>query len=112
MTKDENKIDAIDSITFGLSRAAEWRDRMAIRHPSDSRNLRGADCLRKLAAEVSQLTDEDWKLLQPYYGWASEPFREAVSTAARAVAFKHKIKDIPSFVKHLLDVLSQPSVAA
>jgi hypothetical protein len=112
MTENENKIDCIDSLIFGLNRTAEWRKKMAVRHPSDNRNTRANSYLLKLANEASQLNDEDWRLLQSHYGWASERFREAVSQTARLVAFQHKIKDLQSFVAHLIDVLSQTGVAA
>ncbi len=31
MIEDENKIDCIDSLVFGLNRTAEWRKKMAER---------------------------------------------------------------------------------
>jgi hypothetical protein len=90
MFQNENKINCIDSLIFEFNRTGGWRDKMAIRHPSDPRNLRAAQRLKQLAIQAGQLDDEDWKLLQPFYGWASEPFREAVSTAARGVGFQKK----------------------
>jgi hypothetical protein len=68
--------------------------------------------LLKLANEASELCDSDWGRLQPHYGWASKRFREAISDTGRLVGFQHKITNLKSFVDHLLDVLSQPSVAA
>jgi hypothetical protein len=84
---------------------------MAAKHPSDQRNTKAAACLLNLANEASQLSESQWSQLQPHFGWASERWREAISQTARAVGFQHKIKDLPSFVKHLLDVLSQPITA-
>jgi hypothetical protein len=111
MTENENKIDCIDSLIFGLNRTAEWRKKMAVRHPSDNRNTRANSFLLKLANEAGQLSDEDWRLIQPHYGWASERFREAVSHTARLVGFQHRITGLHSFVTHLLEVLSQPLAA-
>jgi hypothetical protein len=111
MFENENKIDCIDSLVFGLNRARDWRRNTAAKYPSDGRNIRAADCLSKLATEASQLSDDAWSQLQPHYGWASERFREAISQTARLVGFKHKIKDVPSFVKHLLEVLSEQHVS-
>ncbi len=111
MFENENKTDCIDSLIFGISRTGDWRRTLANRFPTDLRNLRAADCLATLTTEASQLSDKDWSKLQPHFGWANERWREAISQTARLVGFKFKIKDLPSFVKHLLDVLSQ-SVAA
>jgi hypothetical protein len=85
---------------------------MAVRHPSDPRNARGQECLAALATDAAELSDSDWLRLQPFAGWASESFREAISLAARQVGFTKKIKDFPSFVEHLLDVLSQPATVS
>jgi hypothetical protein len=108
----EEKEDCLDSLIFGLNRTAEWRKKMAAKYPLDPRNVRAADCLSQLASEAKELSDRDWLQLQPHSGWANERFREAISDAARAVGFVHKVKDLSSFVKHLLEVLSQPSIAA
>jgi hypothetical protein len=111
MFENENKIDCIDSLIFGISRTGDWRRSTAFKYPTDLRNARAADCLAKLAAEASQLTDEEWSQLQPHFGWTSDSWREGISKTARLVGFKHKIKDLPTFVQYLLDVLSQPVAA-
>jgi hypothetical protein len=111
MFENENKIDCIDSLIFGLSRTRDWRRSTAAKYPSDPRNIRAVECLSSLANESSQLSEADWLRLQKHFGWASESWREAVSQTARLVGFKHKIKDLPSFVEHLLEVLSQPVAA-
>lgn len=108
---ENEKIDCVDSLIFGLNRTAQWRKKKAVQFPPDPRNARAADCLLKLATDASELSDGAWSQLQPHCGWANERWREAISQAARQVGFAHKIKDLSSFVKHLLDVLSQPSVA-
>lgn len=108
IVENENKIDCIDSLIFGISRTGDWRRSTACKFPTDFRNIRAAECLAKLATEASQLNESEWLLLQPHFGWASESWREAVSQTARLVGFRHKIKDLPSFVTHLLDVLTQP----
>jgi hypothetical protein len=99
------KVDVIDSLTIGLNRTALWRQKMATKYPTDPRNGRAAECLGKLAADSKELTDEDFALLKPHCNWASEPWREAISEAARMVGFQHKIKDMPSFVKTLVGAL-------
>jgi hypothetical protein len=113
MNLENEKVDCIDALTFGLTRTRDWRQKMATKYPNDPRNIRAADCLTKLAAEAPALIDQDWLLLRPYAGWASEQFREGISEASRSVGFKKKITDIHSYVLHLLDVLSlSQSIAA
>ena len=73
MIEDENTIDCIDSLVFGLNRTAEWRKKMAIRYPSDPRNARAAECLSRLAIEAAGLCDDAWLKMQPHYGgWAKQ----------------------------------------
>jgi hypothetical protein len=107
MTFEIEKTDCIDALDFGLNRTAAWRQRMALKHPLDQRNARAVDLLAKLANETPALSNEDWLRLRPHSGWANERFREAISDAARAVGFQHKIKDLPDFVSHLVRVLSE-----
>jgi hypothetical protein len=105
------KSDCSDSLIFGLNHTGNWRKKIAVRHSSDPRNARAGECLLKLATEAAELSDADWLRLQPYFGWANERFREAISVVARQVGFQYKIKDLSSFVNSLLDVLSQPVAA-
>jgi hypothetical protein len=102
---ENEKIDCIDSLTIGLNRTAHWRQKMAAKYPSDPRNDRAAECLSALATKATELSDEAWEQLKPHTDWASEPWREAISKAARMVGFQQKIKDLPSFVKTLMGVL-------
>lgn len=113
MNIENEKVDCIDALIFGLNRTRDWRQKIASKYSGDPRNARAADCLSKLADEATMLTDEDWLLLKPSAGWASETFRNAITEAARAVGFRNKIMNLPSYVQHLLYVLSQSqSVAA
>jgi hypothetical protein len=58
MIEDENKIDCIDPLVFGLNRRAEWRKKIAIHYPSDPRNARAAEWLSRLAIEAAGLSDD------------------------------------------------------
>ena len=102
---ENEKIDCVDSLIFGLNRTAVWRKKTSAQYPSDPRNGRAAECLAELATDASELSDDAWSQLKPHCGWASESWREAISQTARLVGFKHKIKDLPSFVKTLMGVL-------
>jgi hypothetical protein len=102
---ETEKVDVIDSLILGLNRTALWRKKMAAKYVTDPRNARAAECLAALATKATELTDEDFALLKPRCGWASESWRESISQAGRMVGFQHRIKDLPSFVKCLMDVL-------
>jgi hypothetical protein len=102
---ENEKVDCIDSLIFGLNRTGQWRQKMAVKYPSDPRNGRAAESLAELASVANKLSDDAWSQLQPHCGWASEPWREAVSKTARLVGFQHKVKDLPSFVTTLIGAL-------
>jgi hypothetical protein len=108
----EDKPDCIDSLKFGCFHTGSWRGKKAVLHPSDPRNSRAAQLLAKLASEADQLSDKDFFRLQPYYGFTSECWREAISKTCRYVGFKYKIKDLPTFVDSLIEVLNEPVVAS
>jgi hypothetical protein len=107
MIIENEKTDCIDAIAYGLNRTREWRRKMAIKFPTDPRNVRAEDCLSKLAADAASLTDDDWQRLKPHAGWASETFRDGITQAARSVGFQNKITNLNSYIERLLDVLSQ-----
>ena len=50
---ENEKIDCIDSLNFGLNRTALWRQKLAAKYPSDPRNSRAAECLAELAAATT-----------------------------------------------------------
>jgi hypothetical protein len=110
---NDNKNDCVESITHELRGKANWRKATAVRFPDDHpRNIRAADALDKLADDFSNLTDEQWQLLKPYYGgWHSETWRAGLSLVAKQVGFLHRARDLDSFISILIRQLSQ-SVAA
>ena len=65
MIEDENKIDCIDSLVFGLNRTAEWRKKMAIRYPSDPRNARAAESIFRALSMRSTLAVSAPRYLSP-----------------------------------------------
>ena len=109
---ENEKVDCIDALVFGLNRTSLWRQKMAAQYPADPRNARAVECLSKLSTDARALTDEDWSKLQPHSGWANERWREAISQAARGVGFQHKIKELPAFVTSLVAILWQSEVTA
>lgn len=106
------KEDCIDSITKTLERTAAWRKSTSIRFPDDPRNTRAVERLNQLAADAFNLTDEQWSDLQPWYGWASEEWRNGLNQTARQVGFFHRAGDLAFFVKALLQNLSLTSSIA
>jgi hypothetical protein len=108
-----DKQDCIASIAEALNRTSVWRKSLVAKFADDPRNVLAAATLDKLAINISQLTDEQWFELKPYFGgWAAESWRKGLSKAARQVGFHHKARDVKAFVKSLIFVMSLPSVAA
>jgi hypothetical protein len=114
MITEIEKTNCAESIAFGLNRAEKWRRKTDVRYPGDPRNLRAAATLAKLATESVQLTDAEWDQLRPYYSYCGVDarWREALAQAARQIGFYQHINSFPYFVKSLVEVLSQSSIAA
>ena len=102
---ENEKLECIESIKFGINRCAIWREKIGAQYPLDTRNGRAADCLAQLATSPAELSDDAWSRLQPYFDWGSEPWREAISQTARLAEFKQKITSLPAFVTALIEVL-------
>ena len=69
---ENERIDCIDSLIFGLNRTAIWRKKMAAQYPSDPRNGRAAECLAGLATDATELSDVAWLRLKPHCGGGVE----------------------------------------
>jgi len=107
-----DKQDCIDSIAKALERTSAWRKAIAVNFPDDTRNIRAAETLDKLAIEANDLSDDQWAALNPHFGgWASEKWRSGLSQAARLVGFRHRAKDLSIFTKVLVEQLSQSNPA-
>jgi hypothetical protein len=106
MTNDKQA--CIDSISRVLERTAVWRKAIAVNFPDDSRNMRAAATLEKLAVDVANLTDEQWSALERYFsnGWNSEKWRSGLSQVARSVGFHNRATDFNFFAKVLVHQLS------
>lgn len=107
--QNEEQGNCAQSISYGLNRTADWRDKVFTRY-HDQRNVWASNALRKLAADAPGLTTESWEKLEPYFEWGSERFREAVSQTARQVGFQHKSRSFPFFIKNLAYVLQMEKV--
>jgi hypothetical protein len=109
MKMNYDKQDCIDSITRALEGAATWRKNTAVRFSDDSRNIRAAETLERLAANAANLTDENWQELSPHFS-SSDAWRKGLSQTSRQVGFWHRAKNLDAFVNVLAHNLS--SVAA
>lgn len=110
---NNDKEECIESISKTLERAAAWRRSLTVRWPGDPRNVRASTWLDQLAADVVNLTDEQFATLQPHYNWASTIWRDTLNQTARQVGFHHRSDDLDYFIKALAQNLSvSKSVAA
>ena len=86
-----------------------WRKAMTIRWPDDPRNVRASKLLDQLALDAADLTDTQWAMLQPYYGWTSETWRNCLNETGRQIGFFHRADNLSHFVKALVQNLSLSS---
>ena len=80
---ENEKVDCIDALAFGLTRTRAWREKMASRYPADKRNALAVQSLTRSVTNAA-LSDSDWLRLKPNSGWASESWRQSVCDTARA----------------------------
>src|SRR5216684_6771539 len=104
--------DCTESLFTALTKTSEWRKKLAVQYPADSRNFKAAKKLAELAEETPTLSDEYWKLLKPYFNSNPVRWREALSKATRQVSFVHQKTSFPFFVRELIKFLSESSIAA
>ncbi|WFT94385.1 hypothetical protein QA633_40055 [Bradyrhizobium barranii] len=113
MKMNNDKQESIESISKTLERTSAWRKSLTVRWPDDPRNARASTRLDQLAADVANLTDDQWTALQPYFNWASENWRDSLSQAARQVGFHNRSGDLDYFIRSLVQNLSvSKSIAA
>ena len=106
------KQDCIESLTGRLKSTSAWRKATSARFPDDTRNVKAAKTLDRLAAEAINLTDAQFLELSPYFGWASEAWRNGLNQTSRQIGFFHRAGDLDVFVKILIQNLSASCVAA
>jgi hypothetical protein len=107
-----DKQDCIESIVRVLERTSEWRKVTSARFPEDTRNAKSVKILDRLAVEAINLTDAQWLELSPYFGWASQTWRNSLNQTSRQIGFFHRAGDLDVFVKILIQNLSASCVAA
>ncbi len=107
---EKEKSDCIESLSAGLTKASRWRRKLVDQY-TDPRNSYAAEKLAQLAEETPSLSDEYFELLKPYFNSSPTRWREALSQATRLVGFVHKKTSFTFFVRNLIGLLSQPSVA-
>jgi hypothetical protein len=106
-----SKQNCITDLSASVKRTAVWRRGLQAKYPNDPRNGRAGDTLEKLTNEVSDLTDQQWSQLKPFYSWESGTWADAVSETSRQVEFRG-VNTLSDFVNRLVPILSQSSVAA
>src|ERR1700687_3431820 len=95
----------IENLSGSLARTASGRRSLQAKY-NDPRSGRAAETLDRLASEASNLTDEAWAELMPFYNWASFEWSDSVSQASRQVEFRN-VNSFPAFTKALVGILEQ-----
>jgi hypothetical protein len=106
-----DKQSCADNICANLNQSSIWRRGLQAKYPNDPRNGKAAAILDTLADETNDLTDEAWQQLKPYYRWDSTVWADALSLASRHVAFKSRLRSLPSFVNHFVGILAEQHAA-
>jgi hypothetical protein len=101
------KSDCEDFIAHRIKLTENWRVKMMDEY-TDPRIAFAAKCLAKLGTEVAGLSDSDYLQLKPWFEAGGPHWLAAISKATRAVGFRHRIRDLPSFVAYLLEDLNEP----
>jgi hypothetical protein len=99
------KQDCLDSLAKALLRTRDWRLGMRSKYPDDPRLVKSAKTLEKLAGETSELSDEAFLAISPYFNWSSAHWTNAVSLAARRVEYHHDVRTFSAFVNTLIAIL-------
>jgi hypothetical protein len=107
-----DKQDCIESLTSALKSTSAWRKVTSARFPDDTRNVKAAKILDRLAVDAINLTDTQWLALSAYFGWASQTWRNGLNQTSRQIGFCHRASDLDIFVKILIQNLSASCVAA
>jgi hypothetical protein len=110
MIISNNKQNCIYDLSNSIQRSEKWRRQLEVKY-HDPRNGRAAERLNQLAAEISDLTDDQYSELKPFYSWSSPTWSEAVSATSRLVEFRN-VRTLSEFLSSLVGILSQSGVAA
>jgi len=95
-----------------LDRNAQWRDRVAERHPDDERNKFCAACLRRAAAHVRALPIDDPRLIRLAALDVDVRCSREFGYRAGRYRFDHSDRRTDDeFVSELLDVLDAEAAA-
>jgi hypothetical protein len=102
MAFEYQRQECVDLIAYKLLKSSDWRTVQAVRFPGDERNVRAAERLAELAATATELPDEVWEGLKPYYHWSNEKFGEVISATNRNVVFRNNTPDFFTYTHNLL----------
>jgi hypothetical protein len=99
------KNDFLDFLRINLAKSANWRRLQALRWPDDARNERAAQRLFLLASQATDINDDAWDHVGPYFDPNDRRWHEAVSSASRDVGFRTSPHDFNSYVQNVIDTL-------
>jgi hypothetical protein len=113
MNFNDQKQDCVESMIRALEGTSAWRKAIVAKFPNDPRLLKAAATLDQLAIDVTNLTDDHWLSLKPFFGgWHSDNWRAGLNLAVRQIGFHYHVKHLDAFVRTLAYQLSLSSVAA
>jgi hypothetical protein len=110
MIIEKEKPRCIESIYAAITKTGDWRGKLAVQYPEDTRNKRAEAKLARLADQASSLSDHHWEALKPFFNGHPTRWRECLSQATRQIGFIHKTTSFPFFVRNLIGFLQTEKV--
>ena len=109
---DDLRDDCLQNIITALTRTSGFRWRKARQYPDDPRNMRASDSCKLIANNATELPLEYWEKLQALYDPDSKGWRDAIGQATNNIGFSNKSNSFSFFLRNLISLLPQNSVAA
>jgi hypothetical protein len=109
---DDLRDDCLQNIITALTRTSGFRWRKARQYPDDPRNMRASDSCKFIANNATELPLEYWERLQALYDPDSKGWRDAICQATNNIGFSNKSNSFSFFLRNLISLLPQNSVAA
>lgn len=95
--------DCLSYLTRKFIATSQWRQTQAVRWPDDSRNARARDMLWRIATNASEITDDQWRALEPLYNPRDARWCDLVARCARDVGFRSGPQTFAEFIAALIE---------
>lgn len=113
MNFNDQKRECVASMIRALESTSVWRKGIVAKFPNDPRLLKAAATLDQLAIDATNLTDDQWLPLKPFFGGRnSDAWRAALNLTVRQIGFDYRVNHLDAFVRTLVHQFSLSSSTA